>query len=175
MSPGRRKAFTCVIVGIVIGAFGKIFGVWELAVAATVLMVGGGVAVALSYRSEFGHTPSGSSAAFYVRGAANELHRTRFRGSLRPTNEGGGARPEDLKLVRYAAQVHEVLLECNTLLARPPGDVETTELDAAREQLVLLVASRLYGPALERKMIDEETVRAVSLRLAAHPSAPTSD
>ena len=155
----RKRLFGLVSLGIGLlsGLVGKVTSLWELELVATIGLLTGGVMIATSYRAERAHLLSGSRASLVVSSATSRaMRRSRAPGA---TATGPGS------VQAYATGLTAVLGECELLLTN--ADAGTAALDAARERLVVLVASPNYGRAIERGLITEESVRSVSLRLAA--------
>lgn len=140
-------------VGLFLAIIGKVTSSWELALVATVAIVAGGIAVGISYREETGRTSAGSRLSLIMASASTRLA---------PSHGSPESGESDL-VTSYASQVNTELASCSDLLG---GHVDPSELDSARDRLVVLIANPRYGPAIERGLIDEERVREVSSRLA---------
>jgi hypothetical protein len=162
----RRRGVVAMGAGVVLAVVGELTShVAALAAccaaAATLLLLGGGLAVALSFREEAGGLPSRSRLAVLA-SAGSRRRRGRAGASL-----GGGGQKRagegEGRLVAYAHLLNAELESCSRLLGGSPS---SQELEAARERLVGLVASPLYGDATRRGLVDEERVREVSGQLA---------
>jgi hypothetical protein len=156
----RRGGLVALGGGVVAGVLGEITssvtaaGIFFAAVA-MLCFVGGGVAIALSYREETSAGPGGSRLSLLSSAAGTRLRRR--RGGAAPSAEPG-------PLVVYAARLNDELDRCEQLLNGSPSAPDAI---AARDRLVTLVANPSYGPATSRGLIDEARVHEVSLRLAA--------
>lgn len=182
----KRRAVGALLAGLVCAAIGKALGFWPLGIVAVPLMIGGGMVLAGTYREEAGRPPRVSRFALASRMAASKgrgsLARNPRRSAGNPaarasTNggkpggpgaggpAGAGATVPGLRL--YAANFDRVLTRCRDLLDTAPNGGQTEQIGQARDELMVLVASVSYGPALSAGLIDESGVREVSTRLAA--------
>lgn len=148
----RRQlvALGAVLLGLVLAAVAKAVSAVLLAVVATVLLVGGGLAFWLLAREEAGRGGGRLSPLW--------AGRPRRGGAV------GGLAP----LTAYAAELNGVLSHCRALSARrdvSPGSAEAAR--AARETLARLVASPRYGPAVAAGLVDESAVEEASALLGA--------
>ncbi|HLI43587.1 MAG TPA: hypothetical protein VKU92_03870 [Acidimicrobiales bacterium] len=162
----RRRGVVAMGAGVVLAVVGELAShVAALAAicaaAATLLLLGGGLAVAMSFREEAGGLPSRSRLAMLAPAGGR-----RPRGGARASIGGAAQRKAgeaEGRLVAYAHLFNAELESCARLLGGSPS---SQEIEAARERLVGLVASPLYGDATRRKLVDEARVREVSGQLA---------
>ena len=153
----RRRAFGLALmgIGVIFGVLGKAFSSWPLGLVASLGLVVGGALIALSYREESGRPAGGSRASLVASSAALKLS------SGRSTS---GPSESALALTAYVEHFRRELDRCEGLL---DDGGAPAELEAARERLVVLVASPRYGEAIRRRLVDETKVTALSSRLAA--------
>ena len=157
----RRRAFGLALmgIGVVFGILGKAFSSWPLGLVASLGLVLGGALVALSYREESGRPAGGSRASLVASSAALKLS----SGRTSP-----GPSESALALDAYVENFRHELQRCEELLDAGGGPAQ---LEAARERLVVLVASPRYGEAIRRQLVDETKVSSLSSRLAAELGA----
>ena len=158
MERKRLYGFLAFGVGLVGAIGGRATGSYVLGIVAAVGLLVGGALVAMSYREEAGRAKGGSRLSLVASSLGRSSIATRRDASGEPDDGEAAA------LVGYAAELNEELGVCEVLVSRPSPEV--TAVEAARERLMVLVASPRYGEALRRGFVEEDRVRAVSSRLA---------
>ncbi len=188
MEQRRKNGLIAMGVGLVVAVVGELVSPWwavtaVVAVVATACLIGGGVAVALTYREEAGRAPA-ARLSLVAAGAG-----LKPRGRSRGRREAGAV--DTGAVTAYAARFNDELARCEELLvgradgeadrgaegggaeggggeSRADGRAVTTtfDLEAARERLMTFVANPLYGEATRRSLVDEARVRDISVKLA---------
>lgn len=171
MERRRKQGLVAMGAGVVFALAGELTSRWTaagatFAVLATLCLLGGGIAVALSYREEAGVLP-GRSRLFMLatsRGGAGHARRGDAPKKGGMPLAGSDPTSEQAQLHAYAIRFNEALSACEELLTSTPT---ASDVEDARERLMILVASPRYGDATRRGLVDEARVREVSGRLAA--------
>ncbi len=140
--------------GVLLGLLARVVSFPWLAIPASLLLVGGGVAVAWSFREEPGRLQMAVGAL------GSQLRRSKRSSAPAKSDDGTTA-----EVTLYAQLVRAQLSTCEALLQRAPRP-SRTELDSARESLMVLVANPYYGRALGRHMIDEDHLQRVAQLLS---------
>lgn len=136
-------------IGLVCAVIGEAISSWPLGILATLLLIGGLIAVAVSFRRELGYEPSTSRLSLLAARAA-------------PSRASGAASPADITLGAYAEEMRQALVTGSSLLEAGRAERDPGALELARDRVVTLVASPLYGRAISAGLIDEAEVRRVS-------------
>ncbi|MHB8244276.1 MAG: hypothetical protein ACYDGN_02825 [Acidimicrobiales bacterium] len=154
MERRRAAGLGAIALGLVCGVIGKLTSSWELAVVASVALIGGGIMVALTYRAESPRSLGGSRLSLIASAA-----------SLKMSSAGRskGVSEETVLMTQYAESFNGELTLCRQLLS---GPIPPAELEGARERLGVLIANPRYGTVISRGLVAEQSVREISAGLA---------
>lgn len=154
------------VVGCLIGVIGLAVSTNVLrtvtGIVASVMILAGGVVIAVSFRAELGHTPSTSRLAFLASRASLKYVKPQTAGS----GKGSGSSSVPAEVQAYAGSFSAALDRCDMALARA-GRGADLDVEIAREQLMRLVADSRYGKALAVGLISEERIQSTTRQLAA--------
>jgi hypothetical protein len=149
----RARALIALGVGLLLAIASSVIDWWPGGVVATLLLIGGGIALAVSFRREAGLDSTSHAGLLSLEASLTNL---RSKGGRSTIEQQSG------QLEAYALRFGGALTDVEVLLAGTPSALA---LEEARERLMVLVASPMYGSALRAGLIDEEVVRAVVRRL----------
>lgn len=158
MDRRRRVGIALIVAGILVAVLGRAAasGLWGDVVTLSLSIVGliaGGVLIALSYRDELPRSLSVSRSSLLASQAVPYTRTTSAADAI-----------EQAHFERYVETFNDALDRCELLLE---SRATFEQLEAAREQLMGLVANVRYGTAIARGRVDTERVARLTRRLAS--------
>jgi hypothetical protein len=175
----RQRGVIAMVAGIVVAVIGRLVGIVGVEVTAgalaLLLLIGGAMVVANTYREESGRPVGGSRSSLIAHQATSGMRSRRAASgrtaSKKSSGTASGARapaaaPGEAELQLYVASFDLAIGRCRDLLASDPTEVAATQLAEARESLMILVANPRYGQAITRGLLDEVVLREISAQFA---------